>query len=339
MQINNSADESRRGFLKKLASAGALTMLQLSPLALTSCSSKYSGKIGSTAYAYRSFSVTHLPEMYADIKKLKADGKISDQATFRSYIDNRDFKVPEDFPEATSVIMIATFTPLQFATFNHNGIAHEFFLPPGYFNYPPEEKLLQEVIHNEIIGESGHKLAYAGSILLKTAAARSGLSEYGRNNIAYVKGMGSYLSLSGYFTDAVLEDNWQEAKMLKACENCDICINECPNECISKEKFVIDVGRCTTLYNEVDGTFPEFIKKDAHNAIMGCMHCQLSCPENQKVFEKSEYLEPITEQETRHILDNTVTKEIAKDIGAKLKGFGGVPGYYPTVTRNLKALL
>ena len=39
---------------------------------------------------------------------------------------------------------------------------------------------------------------------IKTVAAMLGLVRYGRNNIAYADGIGSYLQLCGYITDARL---------------------------------------------------------------------------------------------------------------------------------------
>ena len=42
---------------------------------------------------------------------------------------------------------------------------------------------------------------------MKLAAVRSGLAQYGRNNICYVEGMGSFFSFHAYLTDRVFEED------------------------------------------------------------------------------------------------------------------------------------
>ena len=57
---------------------------------------------------------------------------------------------------------------------------------------------------------------------LKPLAVRLGLVRYGRNNVTYAPGMGSYIQLLGYLTDASLPlpDGWrpQEPTLLPECE-------------------------------------------------------------------------------------------------------------------------
>jgi len=118
-------------------------------------------------------------------------------------------------------------------------------------------------------------------------------------------------------------------------------MNSCPNHCISEESFVIDAGRCVSLYNEIEGEFPEWISLQAHNALIGCMTCQSVCPANRSALATTRRLEDVTEEETRKILKGEPDQELLSSLSKKL---GNI---YPTrsaasfqiLTRNLKALL
>jgi epoxyqueuosine reductase len=56
---------------------------------------------------------------------------------------------------------------------------------------------------------------------LKLLAAHSGLAVYGRNNIAYVSGMGGFLGLTAVYSDLPCEqDSWQEPQLMKRGETC-----------------------------------------------------------------------------------------------------------------------
>ena len=67
---------------------------------------------------------------------------------------------------------------------------------------------------------------------LKTLAACAGLARYGRNNIAYVPGLGSYLMLAACcLSDAPPPDDapWGEPQELERCERCSACLRACPD--------------------------------------------------------------------------------------------------------------
>jgi epoxyqueuosine reductase len=249
--------------------------------------------------------------------------------------------VPEGFPEAKSIIVLAFFNRLMLVDFHLDGEKHEVMLPPQYYASGLTEERLEDIIREEIIREPGYRIERTTGVHLKLLAVRSGLGKYGRNNISYVDGMGSLLKLFAYFTDYPFEDGWTGLSMMDECEECRICRTLCPTRCIPDENFVIDVDRCVTLYNEIKGEFPGWIPPDAHNSLMGCMSCQMRCPANSEVIELTGRLEDVTEEETAKILDGTPDEELLASLSRKLRNYPPTQSkeYFPIFTRNLRALL
>jgi len=291
-------------------------------------------------FRHRTVTVDHLEELQADIDRLENEGKISHNQVFRSYISNKQFRIPQDFSDAKSLIIIAVLMKPMLVNFHLGGKKHEILLPPAYYDDGLTEEMLRDYISKEVVKEPGHRFERA-RIHLKLLAVRSGLGKYGRNNLCYVEEMGSMLALYAFFTDYLCEDNWNARTMMDSCKNCRICTSSCPNKCISEQNFVIDASRCLSLFNEIKGEFPEWIRSDAHNALMGCFRCQSCCPANREVIKLAERLEDITEEETRRILSGTPDKELLNSLSRKLKGFYPTQSEedFPVLTRNLKVLL
>jgi len=305
----------------------------------------YSGSNLDFEYKYRTISVEHLGELQEDIDKLRRAGKLSDNEVYRSYLDSKKFEIPESLPDAKSIIIIAIFSKLALVNFNLNGKNHEIMIPPNYYDDGSTFEDFENLILKEIIKESGYKAEYTNKLHLKLLAVRSGLGKYGRNNICYVDGWGSMINLVAYFTDFPFEeDHWTEIKMMDQCENCIICINNCPTNAIpipSDEKFVLNAGKCISVYNEIKGIIPNWIPSDAHNALMGCMRCQKPCPINREVIGLTNILEDVTEVETKMILDGALNEKLAESLSHKLKMFSPSDAKrgFPVITRNLRLLI
>ncbi|MHA1499274.1 MAG: hypothetical protein ACTSXN_07380 [Promethearchaeota archaeon] len=80
-------------------------------------------------------------------------------------------------------------------------------------------------ILKEIIRKPGSEIVKVRNQLhLKLLAVSSGIGTYGRNNICYIEGMGSFCTLHAYYTNYKMEnDSWHELKMMDHCENCTYC--------------------------------------------------------------------------------------------------------------------
>ncbi|MFW9976149.1 MAG: hypothetical protein ACFFDQ_12835 [Candidatus Thorarchaeota archaeon] len=294
-------------------------------------------------YQYRVISAAHLKDLKDDFSSVNDKGYISDNETFRSYISGVSYSLPESMPDAKSIIVLAVFTPMALVNFHYNNTVHELVIPPQYYSTGLKEEHIVETIQKSIIVEQGYRVVRATpSALLKRLAVRSGLARYGRNNISYVEGFGSFITLYAYFTDFQFDrDDWTEVRMLDECENCKTCKNKCQTRAIRGDPFVIDAGKCVTLYNEISGEFPDWIPNSAHNALMGCMACQRHCVANKAAMSKPIYLEDVTQDETMTILQGTLDEDELKVLNSKLKGYSPTTSmeYLPIFTRNLKALL
>ncbi len=286
-------------------------------------------------------STSHLEELQRDFDRMKNEGKLSENPTYRSYLQDLKFESPEKLPDAKSLIIMAIPTRLLLARFHLHGKMYEVTFPSNYCSDGLIEGDVQKVVFQQIVKEPNHELERTRSVHFKLLAVRSGLGKYGRNNLCYVEGMGSLHRLWGFFTSCKLEDNWNEIRMMQTCENCRECMKSCPNHCISEESFVIDAGRCVSLYNEIEGEFPDWMNPQAHNSLIGCMRCQSVCPVNRSALATTERLEDVTEEETRKILIGEPDQELLSSLSKKL---GNI---YPTrstasfqiLTRNLRALL
>ncbi|MFX0027208.1 MAG: 4Fe-4S double cluster binding domain-containing protein [Candidatus Hermodarchaeota archaeon] len=296
-------------------------------------------------YKFKTVSVNHLEELQEEIDKLRQAGKLSDNEIYRSYINTRRFEIPKNLPTAKSIIIIAIFTKLALINFYLKGKEHEIMIPPNYYDDGLTNEILENLILEKIIKEPGYKIELTRNLHLKLLAVRSGLGKYGRNNICYIDEMGSMLNLYACYTDYKFkEDNWTEMKMMDCCRNCKICINNCPTNAIPSpldETFVINAGRCISVYNEIDGEIPNWISADAHNALMGCMKCQLSCPGNREVIKLTDRFEDITETETKMILEGITEKAFLYTLSKKLKIFSPSDGkrFFPRLKRNLELLI
>ena len=182
---------------------------------------------------------------------------------------------------------------------------------------------------------------------LKLLAVRSGLGRYGRNHLCYIDGMGSFGRLEAFYIPYKIDrDEWQHKEMLQQCENCAKCIINCPTQCIENEELIneelnnefliIDAGRCITFFNENEGEFPSELHLRTHNALVGCIKCQVVCPVNHSLLKEKTIIETFSEEETSLILENKPDTSAA--LTEKLRQLD-MDEYQTVLSRNLKALI
>jgi epoxyqueuosine reductase len=157
---------------------------------------------------FRLVSTNHLPELRREIET-RRDRDQFDKEFAQQYLFSFRFTPPEELRDAKSLIVVAMPRPPTKAILNWNGKKQSFILPPTYTAYD-EKRLRVERLVAEAVGKKGYKIA-TPLLPLKLLATRSGLAEYGRNNIAYVEGMGSFMRLTAVYSDMPCEkDSWQE---------------------------------------------------------------------------------------------------------------------------------
>jgi epoxyqueuosine reductase len=336
-------ENTRREFLKKMAALGAWSLLAetVGGQGRTLIGSP-SRKTPRLEYKARTVSTSHFAELQDFMDGLRRNDKISHQKTFRSYIDTKKFAVPAGFPDATSVVIAAYRTPMLRFNVHYRGRLHEVVISPQYFSSGITPEDVTAAVRRDIVKDPAARLEPARGFHLKLLAVRSGLGRYGRNNICYVEGMGTFLTLTAFLTNAAsLEDSWHDLAMLEECRDCSICYGICPSNAIRRENFVIDAARCITLYNELAGTFPNWILPSMHNALMGCMKCQMGCPVEQKADVWIETGEDIVEAETRQILAGKPDGRLLESLRRKLRDFPPACDreQFSILTRNLGVLL
>jgi epoxyqueuosine reductase len=239
-----------------------------------------------------------------------------------------------------AIILVAKPVSAHLVGFDVGGRIVEALLPPTYFRYRTAfEEVRRDLAENVLKDSHVEHLAAP----LKALASRLGLVDYGRNNIGYVKGMGSYFQLCGYVTDARLsemsEPGLGRGSLLADCENCGICMSMCPTGAITDDRVLLRAERCLTYANENAGDWPDWVSPDSHNSLVGCLECQRNCPANPELPVERSGLS-FSAAETRRLLSSEQSADTQTETGIRFKlAWLGQPYIESVLGRNLKALL
>jgi epoxyqueuosine reductase len=175
----------------------------------------------------------------------------------------------------------------------------------------------------------------------KLLAVCSGLGAYGKNNICYVDGMGSFIRLAAFYSDLPCEEDiWREPQMMDACQRCSACINKCPTGAIPQDRFLLRAERCITYHNEKPGhvPFPAWLDPAWHNCLVGCMTCQRICPKNKDFLHKVEDGATFSQEETAILLKGVAFDQLPDAMMEKLVRFDLVE-FLDIFPRNLSVYL
>jgi len=259
-------------------------------------------------------SLAVLDDVRMDIERRLAAGEI-DPEFHRDQLASLQYSASRELPHAKRVLLIAVPRP---------GHTVRFTLDAHVFHQRFQLRIL--------------------SAPLKALASRLGLVVYGRNNIAYVPGLGSYFQLVGFLTDGELDlpAGWrpQSARQMPECENCESCRSACPSGAIGEQRFLLHAERCLTLFTETPGQWPGWFSPSMHHCLIGCLACQQACPENAGLLR----IEPagmcFSAQETEAILSDDGQRCGAAWPGIKQKlETVRMNHFEPVLSRNLRALL
>jgi epoxyqueuosine reductase len=193
-------------------------------------------------------SIEHLPQLREEIEAHHRQGLL-DETFYEERLTGFPFSLPESLPQARSLIVVGVHDPHVRFTFTWHGRRIPLTVPPTYLHWRDADEDMAHALQ-EIMAPTGHRVA-AATVPKKLLAVHSGLAAYGRNNITYMDGMGSFFRLAAFASDLPCErDDWQELRMLERCQTCRACLRSCPTGAISGERFLLHAERCITFLNE-----------------------------------------------------------------------------------------
>ena len=295
------------------------------------------------AYKYRILPVGRFPALQSEYDTARNNSQLGRHKLYLDQIAPLNFKVPVDFPNAKSVVVIAAYSKNMYSNFQLDGNSYRILIPFQYYSDDLNADKLRGIIQNEIIKNPRARVTdISTKVPLKLLAARSGLGRYARNGLVFVDGMGSYNILHAFLTDhSFAEDHWTNLQILDECNRCHACERTCPTRCISRWNYSVNIDKCLTLYNENYGEFPNYILGSMHHALMGCMQCKSPCPANEGIAELSGKLEDVSEEETRKILSGTSDDALLRSLQRKLRQFRAAASkdQFPILRRNLSVLI
>jgi epoxyqueuosine reductase len=290
-----------------------------------------------SGYQGRVVSIQHLGDLQERIEGHYSQGLLN-RELYQTYLAGFTLRPPDTLPGARSIIVVSVPQPQTRVSFSWDGELVPLIIPPTY----PEretEKRVGELLRR-FLEPAGYQMAEA-ILPKKLLAVCSGLAAYGKNNITYVSGMGSFHGLVAVYSDLPAPQNgWREPAMMEACRNCSACLRKCPTGAITSERFLLRAERCITYHSEKPSEipFPAWIDPSWHNSLVGCLHCQRVCPQNRQVWRWVEEGAAFSQKETALLLKGTPLDELPAATVGKLEGLE-LDVYVEVLSRNLHALL
>ncbi len=243
-------------------------------------------------------------------------------------------------PWARSILIVAIPDPALAVRFRWKGREVGLWIPPTFVRWEERGEPYVGSVLAKLAGE-GCIRAETASLPKKLLATRSGMARYGRNNITYVEGMGSYHRLCSLYTAVACEEStWQEAEVLESCASCGACVRACPVGAIDPDRFLVRAERCITYWQEKPGDvpYPEALDFSWQDRFIGCMRCQAVCPHNRGLLKVEEAGPVFTEEETASFLRGVTAGGLPEETLEKLKRHD-VLEYLEVLPRNLRGSL
>jgi epoxyqueuosine reductase len=289
-------------------------------------------------YKAQVVSTRRLGDLHEDIES-RHEGGLFDEEFYQERLISFEWEPPHTLPDATSIVVVAAPDPQRRITFNWQGRPIPAPVPPTYLHWQEVDRRIEDSL-SEALAPDGYHVALA-NLPKKLTAVHSGLAAYGRNNVTYVPGMGSFHRLVVLWSDLPCdEDRWQELRMMEACEKCQACQRACPTGAIDPARFLLHAERCLTFLNEKppEVPFPDWVDPSWHNCLVGCLHCQRVCPANKEVRDWIEGDHVFLDEETTLLLEGVAQEHLPPGTVAKLERLDLIE-LLDILPRNVSALL
>lgn len=280
-------------------------------------------------------SIRHLSDLRADLEYALGARNTGYSEIAARYGLKYDFELPADFSTAQSIIITAAPQPKICVTFQAAGKHYPVIIPPTYL-HDTDNAII--AILSQYARQQGYRVRHA-HLPVKPLAVHSGLAAYGKNNIAYIDGLGSFFRLRAFFSDIPCPaETWHSLTMMEQCKTCAVCRKTCPTQAIPDDRFLLDVTRCITNRNEGEEVFPDWVDPTWHNCLIGCMRCQDNCPANRAQKDWIAPGETFSEEETLMILEGHSPQQFPEGTRNKLKKLYMLDDA-ELLQRNLSALM
>lgn len=281
--------------------------------------------------------ISHFDEMKREMEELKSQAHHG----FSDWMSGI-MAIPDDLGfEPRSLISVITSSPKVIYEFNDHGKPVHCIVPPQYSDEGSKsDKAISQYI-NAYLEPFGHRAALFNKLPQKLLAVHCGLALYGRNNICFSKEFGSYLRVLSFVSDVPCDQGaWFPVRRMEACEECRACVTACPTSAIDPVERIVNAPICITALNEFAGMFPDWLGKDAHNSLIGCMRCQDCCPGNTHNKDNITKGVTFTEEETAEIMSHKAGEPYSDQLAAKIEAAGWItPEVSQFLPRNLAVLL
>ena len=278
-------------------------------------------------------------DLWTELEGRLEDGEI-DPELFEVYLRGIETALREVPEWARSLLIVAVPDPMVRIRFGWRSREIAVTVPPTYLRWEDRVEGAIERALREGPQGSGHRLAPA-AVPKKLLATRSGLARYGRNNVSYVEGMGSFHRLAAFHSSIAADaDPWGDPEILPSCGSCRLCLDACPTGAIAEGRFLLHAERCLTYWNEkpTDVPFPDGIDPQVHEQLIGCMRCQVVCPHNHGLLRIEDAEPPLDAQDTERLLAGASIDALPAATAAKVERLGLTP-YLDVLPRNLRAVL
>jgi epoxyqueuosine reductase len=283
-------------------------------------------------------SVRNLTQLQADIEGPRRDGLVN-EVIYEQYLSSFEWEPPASLARAKSIFVVSAPDPPVRITFTWHEKPIPVVVPPTYLHWRDVDRRVEQAL-GEVLEQSGHRVVLA-NLPKKLTAVRSGLAAYGKNNIAYVPGLGSFHRPVVLWSDIPCEeDRWEDLRTMTTCEKCKSCLRACPTGAIDADRFLLHAELCLTFHNEKpqDVPFPQWVDPSWHNCLVGCLECQRVCPENGEVKDWIVENEVFSEEETALLLDGVSIEKLPAPTAAQLERLDLIE-LLEFLPRNLNALL
>ena len=269
--------------------------------------------------ATRIVAIEHLQDLQDRLTTQYRNGWF-DQEFYQERLAFFTFSPPSSMLDARSIFIIAKRQPQVRFTFHWKGKPQPVMVPPTYLHWCETDRQVQGCL-TEVLGPFGYRVVPT-VLPKKILAACSGLAVYGRNNITYAVGLGSFHRLTAFYSDWLcLDEDWQEPALMERCHTCRACLLHCPTGAIDPDRFLLRADRCISFHNEKSGQvpFPTWLETKWHNCLVGCMYCQTVCPENAQSVEWIEQGADFSSEETAQIVEGVPQDRWLAPMVEKLK--------------------